>query len=55
LAIKTSGQVGLRIGGGMKVVAQRALEPEPVGVRVHLKIQQIDDNLIDGDFISEHS
>jgi hypothetical protein len=55
LAIKASCQVGFMVGGGMKVVAQRASEPEPVTCVAYLKIHQIDDNLIDGDFISEHS
>jgi hypothetical protein len=43
------------IGGGMKVIAQRASEPEYLVVVLHLKIQQIDDDLIDGDLIAEHS
>ncbi len=52
LAIKTSCQVGHMIGGGMKVVAQRTSEPEPVAYAAYLKIHQIGDNLIDEDFIT---
>jgi hypothetical protein len=43
------------IGGGMKVIAQRASEPEHFVVVLHLKIQQIDDDLIDGDLVSKDS
>jgi len=38
-AVKASGQIGLMIGGRMKVVAQRALEPEYFVVATHLKVQ----------------
>jgi hypothetical protein len=37
----------------MKVVAKRAPEPEHFTVGSHFKIQQIDDNLIDGDIITQ--
>jgi hypothetical protein len=38
-AVKASGQIGLMIGGRMKVVAQRASEPEYFVVGTHLKVQ----------------
>jgi hypothetical protein len=41
------------IGGRMKIVAKRAAEPERFTVFSHLKVQQIDNNLINGDFISQ--
>ena len=54
-AVKAPCQVGLKIGGRMKIVANRTSEPEGfVGVS-HLKIQQIDNNLIDWDVITKHS
>jgi hypothetical protein len=40
------------IGGRMKVVAQGASEPESFAVVFHLKIQKLDNDLIDGDFIA---
>ena len=43
------------VGGGMKAMTQRTSEPEHFVVVAHLKIQQIDNNLIDGDLVSEHS
>ena len=39
LAVKASCQVGFMIYGGMKVIAQRAPEPEYFVVILHLKIQ----------------
>jgi len=39
LTIKASCQIGLMISGRMKVVAQRASEPEEFVVVTHLKIQ----------------
>ena len=41
------------IGGRMKIAAKRAAEPERFMLVSHLKIQQIDNNLIDGDFITQ--
>jgi len=55
LAIKTSGQVGFVICGGMKAITQRTSEPEYFEVVSHLKVQQIDNNRINGDLVSEHS
>ena len=43
------------IGGRMKIVANRAAEPERFTVVSHLKIQQIDNNLINGDLIAQVS
>mgnify|MGYP006944211669 CR=1 FL=1 len=37
----------------MKIVAKRATEPEYFLMIAHLKIQQIDNNLIDGDVITQ--
>ncbi len=55
LTIKASCEVGSMIGGRMKIVTQRALEPEYLVVVAQLKIQQIDNDLIDGDLITEPS
>jgi len=41
------------IGSRMKVVAQRASEPEYVVIIFHLKIQQIDNDCINGDLVSK--
>jgi len=41
------------IGGGMEIVAKRAAEPERFVVVSHLKVQQIDNNLINGDLIAQ--
>jgi hypothetical protein len=38
-AIKASCQIGFMIGGGVKVAAQRAAEPEQLMVVSHLKVQ----------------
>jgi hypothetical protein len=38
-AVKASCQVGLVIGGRMKVVAQRASEPKYLVIVTHLKVQ----------------
>ena len=54
-AVKASGQVGFRISGGMKVVAQRALKPEDVGCVLRRKMQQIGDQGIDWDLVSKQS
>ena len=41
------------IGGCMKIVAKWAAEPERFTVASHLKVQQIDNNLINGDSIAQ--
>ncbi len=46
-AVKAPCQVRFEIGGRMKIVAKRAPELESFGIISHLKIQQIDNNLID--------
>jgi hypothetical protein len=55
LAIKTSCQVGFMICGCMKAMTQRTSEPEHFVVASQFKIQQIDNDCIDGDLVSEHS
>ena len=45
LAIKTSGQVGLRIGCCMKPVANRTAEPEDFFTGSPLKSQPVDDQI----------
>ena len=52
LAVEAPCQICFMTGGRMKIVAKRASEPERFGIISHLKIQQIDNNLIDGDFIT---
>jgi len=44
-AIKTSGQVGLRIGRRMKSVANRTAEPEDFFTGSPLKSQPVDDQI----------
>ena len=39
LTIKTSSQVGFMVGGGMKVAAQRASEPQYCVYIAYLKVQ----------------
>jgi hypothetical protein len=41
------------IGSRMKVVAQRASEPEYVAIVFHLKLQQIGNDRINGDLVSK--
>jgi hypothetical protein len=53
LTIKAPCQICFMIGGRMKIVAKRATEPEYFLMIAHLKIQQIDNNLIDGDVITQ--
>ena len=55
LAIKTSCQIGFMICGCMKAMTQRTSEPEHFLAVLYLKIQQINNNRIDGYLISEHS
>ena len=52
-AVEASGQICFMIGGRMKIVAKRAAEPERFTVVSHFKVQQIDNNLINGDLIAQ--
>jgi hypothetical protein len=52
LTIKAPCQICFLVGGGMKVEAKRASEPEYLVLVLHLKIQQIDNNIIDEDVIT---
>jgi hypothetical protein len=54
LAIKTSGQVGLRIGRRMKPMTNRAAEPKDFFAVSRLKSQPVD-NQINIDFIAQPS
>jgi hypothetical protein len=38
----------------MKIVTQGATEPDCFGIVLHLKVQQIDNDLINGDIIAQH-
>jgi hypothetical protein len=55
LTIKASCQVCFIVGGGMKVEAQRASEPEYLVLVSHFKVQQVDNDFIYWDLISEHA
>ena len=41
------------VGSRMKIVAQRASEPEYFMIIFHLKIQQLNNDIINGDLVSE--
>jgi hypothetical protein len=38
----------------MKIVTQGATEPDSFAVLFHLKVQQIDNDFINGDIIAQH-
>jgi hypothetical protein len=38
----------------MEIVAQGATEPDCFAVLLHLKVQQIDNDFINGDIIAQH-
>jgi len=54
LAVKASGQIGFTAGGRMKAVTLRATKPQPMAVLFQGHIQHLNDDLVDGDLVSEH-
>ena len=54
LAFEASGQIFFVIGSRMKIVTQGATEPDSFAVLFHLKVQQIDNDFINGDIIAQH-
>jgi hypothetical protein len=54
LAFEASGQICFVIGSRMKIVTQGATEPDSFAVLFHLKVQQIDNDFINGDIIAQH-
>ena len=55
LAIKASGQVGLWVGGCMKVVTPWTSEAKPFGVMTYLQVQHGDDQLFNWDLVADRS
>jgi len=54
LAVEASGQICFVIGSRMEIVAQGATEPDCFAVLLHLMVQQIDNDFINGDIIAQH-
>jgi hypothetical protein len=54
LAVEASRQICFVIDSRMEIVAQGAAEPDCFVVVLHLKVQQIDNDFINGDIIAQH-
>jgi hypothetical protein len=52
-ALKTSGQVGFGVNGGMQPGAARAAEPQSFAATVHFHFQPMHNQVADGDLVAQ--